>query len=55
MVRDMLHIPGAVSCTREVKTLSALWGECHLKEGWRGSEDLLLVHIGKAGGKGGWP
>lgn len=55
MVCDMLHIPRAVSCICEVKTLSALRGECHLKEGWHGSEDLLWVHTSKASGLGGWP
>lgn len=54
-VCGVLRVPAAVSRIREVKMLSALWGECHLEKGWHGSEDLLLIHTSKDGGLGGWP
>lgn len=52
---DVLPIPRAVFCIREVKMLCVCGeGWCHLKEDWPGSEDLLLAHTSKAGGLGGW-
>lgn len=41
VVCDILHIPVTVPCMHRLKLLSALWGGCHLRGGWHGSEDLL--------------